>query len=407
MRLILAAALTLAQGMPVTRLAGGVPDQAGATQQPAPPRTAPPALPVTQLDPGAAATTLDSPRRLALSFVEPRPIQEVMRLFVAGTPFSLAVDADITGTFQGELKQLTLREALHAVLDPLGLEFAVQGTILRVTHDRAQTRQFDINLLAVQRGLTRTAGSGSATIVTTAPADDVFAAIADGVRALLSPNGTVHVDRRAGLAQVTDALERLDRVGLYLEALQVRSTRQVRLEARVFEVTPRDAAAIDWPAVREKLGLPRDAPQAGLAVDPAALQAALAAQGDIRVVSAPEVTAMNNEPALVHVGTAGVSSLTMTVVPQIAPDGIVQLSVSHSWEQDGSNGAAYIAEADTVARVTDGSTVMIAGLLRSVQVAVPGRGMGALFGGTAKKTVQAELVVLLRATVVTPVTGSR
>jgi type II secretory pathway component GspD/PulD (secretin) len=168
-------------------------------------------------------------------------------------------------------------------------------------------------------------------------------------------------------------------------------------------VTLKDAGTIDWLAVRDKLGLSRDAPQSGMAADPAALQGALADQGDIRVVSAPSVTALNNEPALVRAWTPGASSLTMTVVPQIAADGVVQLSVSHAWEeQGGPKGTAHGAETDTVARVTDGHTVLIAGLLRPAQVTVPGRGMSALFGGQAKKTVQAELVVLLRATIVAP-----
>src|SRR5947208_4928213 len=94
------------QGMPVTRLAGGALDQGAAPQQPA---QRPPAagMPVTQLDPGFAAATLDSPRRLSLAFAEARPIDEVLRLMIAGTPFSLSIDPDATGTFRGELKQLT------------------------------------------------------------------------------------------------------------------------------------------------------------------------------------------------------------------------------------------------------------------------------------------------------------
>jgi type II secretory pathway component GspD/PulD (secretin) len=233
-------------------------------------------------------------------------------------------------------------------------------------------------------------------------AEDAFAGVGDGVQALLSPSGTLHVDRRAGLVEVTDYPPRLDRVAQYLEALQVRSSRQVRLQARVFEVTLRDAEAIDWRAVRQKLGMPADAPQAGLTADLAALQAALAAQGDIRVLSAPEVTALNNEPALMRAATPGVSALTLTVVPQIAADGIVQLSVSHAWEEQAQGQKdAHVDQADTVTRVMNGSTVLIAGLLRSTPIAVAARGTGSPFDGETRKTVQAELVVLLRATVVT------
>ena len=388
MWVLAAAAWMLFQGMPITRLAGGVPDQAGAGQPAASAPQLPAGLPVTHLETGDSAATLDSPRRLSLSFVESRPFEEVLRLLVAGTPFSLAIDRGVTGTFSGELKQLTLREALRTVLTPIGLQFEVNGSVIHITQAGGELRQFDLNVLDVQRGLTRSAGGGTAALVTSTPAEDVFASIAEGIQALLSPNGRVHIDRRAGLAQVTDAPERLDRVALYLEALQVRRGRQVRLEARVIEVTLRDAPAIDWRAVREKLGLPRDAPQAGLASDPAALQTALAAQGDVRVLSAPDVTAMNNEPALVRAGTPGVSSLTMTVVPQISADGIVQLSLSHAFEeQDAAHAPVRTTETDTVARVTDGNTVMIAGLLRPA---------------VAVSSAHAELVVLLRATVVTP-----
>jgi type II secretory pathway component GspD/PulD (secretin) len=297
---------------------------------------------------------------------------------------------------------LTLREALNTVLAPPGFEFHVAGTVIRVTTHRTDTRQFEVNLLAVERGLTRTAGAAEAAVSTTLSPGNPFAGVAEGVQALLSSEGTVHVDGRAGLVQVTDYPERLDRVGVYLEALQARSTRQVRLQARVVEVTLRDASAIDWGAVRARLGLPRETSAAGLAVDPAALQSALAEQGDVRVLSAPEVTTLNNEPAFLRTGTPGLSALTMTVVPQIGSDGIVQLSVAQAWEeQQAGEKLPHTATADTVTRVTDGSTVLIAGLLRAGQVDAPSPGVSALLGGAAKR-VQTELVLLLRAVIVTP-----
>src|SRR5438128_1812637 len=132
LRLLLAAAVVLAwQEMPVTRLTGSGTGQAvpqpPPARPPSPGRQQLPPLPVTQIDPGAAAATLDSPRRLTLQFAEPRPIDEVLRLLVEGTPFSLAIDPDVSGSFRGELKMLTLREALTTLLTPLGLEFTVEG----------------------------------------------------------------------------------------------------------------------------------------------------------------------------------------------------------------------------------------------------------------------------------------
>ena len=117
--------------------------------------------------------------------------------------------------------------------------------------------------------------------------------------------------------------------------------------------------------MREKLGLPGGPPEAGLAADPLALRNALALQGEIQDLWAPEVTTLNNEPAMVHVSTDGSSSLTMTVLPQISADGIVQLSISHEWgaragdETQGflkSVPMTRVSGSDTVTRVMDGST---------------------------------------------------
>ncbi len=107
---------------------------------------------------------------------------------------------------------------------------------------------------------------------------------------------------------MTDYPERLDRVALYLETLQTRSTREVRLQAEAFEVTLKSGApSIDWRAVRQTLGVSPDAPMAGLAGDANALRAALSAQGGIRTLWSPEVTTINNEPALVRIDTPGVA----------------------------------------------------------------------------------------------------
>lgn len=413
---ILLSAQLWAQDMPVTRLAGGGQPPAG-FQTPAPtPRPAGaqlPPLPVTQIDPRDAAASLDRQNGLSLSFADPMPIADVMRLLVEGTPFSLAIDPDAAGTFRGALKRLTLRESLATLLTPLGLDFDVQGTIIRVMRRRAETRQFDLNLLNVQRGMQRISsnGDGSAVITTTVNADDVFAGISAGVQSLLSQTGRLNIDRRSGLALVSDYPERLERVAAYLETLHTRSARQVHLEAMVFEVTLRDAASIDWRLVREKLGLPGNAPEAGVAADPLALRSALASQGDIQDLWAPEVTTLNNEPAMVHVSTHGSTALTMTVLPQIAADGVVQLNVSHAWEErDGTRKDGFlkstpvmrVTASDSISRVSDGQTVLVAGLARPRDVAVPSTGVKGIFGASQKRKSQVELVVLLKPTIVKP-----
>ena len=140
-----APSMKAAQEMPVVRLSAPSGANRGQTpaQQPAtPPRPAPqpsalPPLPATQVDATPASAALDVRRQVSLTFVEPRPIDEVLRLLLSGTPFSLAIDSDVSGAFRGELRDLTLREALTTLLTPLGLDYIVDGTVLRITRRRA------------------------------------------------------------------------------------------------------------------------------------------------------------------------------------------------------------------------------------------------------------------------------
>jgi hypothetical protein len=363
-----------AQDMPVARPSGIVPGQAGPASAQPPRSNQLPPLVVSQIDP--RETSLDSPRRLTLSFAEPRPIDEVLALLTAGTGFSLSIDADAAGSFRGELKQLTLRESLVAVLAPLGLDIDVRGSLIRVRRRQLETRIFDLDLLNIRRGLSRATGAGDASIATSTPQEDVMGGVEDGIKSLLSERGAVHVDRRAGLVTITDFADRLDRIGLYVETVQQRSGRQVRLRAQAFEVTLSGAPSIDWAAVRARLG----STAAGIAADPTALRAALAQQGTVRLLWAPEVTTINNEPAVIRMATERATVLTLTVVPQISADGIIQMSVSHAWEEQA---------ADSVMRVMDGNTALIAGWIRPVQL-------------TKKLEGRAELVVLLQPTVVKP-----
>ena len=356
-----------------------------------PPRQALPPMPVTQIDDRPRSADLDGPRRVSISFGEPAPISEVLRLLLRDTPFSLALDPDAAGTFVGELKEVSLRQAIEAVLVPRGLEYEVRGTLIRVFARHTDTRLFDLNLLNVHRGWQRTIASSDGTVLASSagqpdPLDD----IQKGIDSMLSPAGRAHVDRRSGLAQVTDYVDRLDRVGLYLEALQIRAARQVRIEGRLLEIRLKDRPSVDWGAVRQKLGLAST--NVGIAArDTASIEDALTAQGELRVLATAYVIAMNNEAAMLRADTPDESSFTLTVVPQVSSDGHVQLSVSPSWSEragavpaDGHDAPAMrVSQADTVARVMDGDTVLLAGLL-----------------GT--QTSHAELVVLLTPTVITP-----
>lgn len=433
-------------GVPVTRIEGGGSVQQPQPLPPPPPTQKPgglPPLPATQLE-DRARVQLDGPATLTMNFPKPLPVKDVLQVLVTGTPLSVIVDPDVTGTFSGELKDVTMRQALDAVLVPLGLDYVVKDNVVRVFARRPATRFFDVNVLNVRRSWQRTVrsvvstqGTPAAAELSSAVQSDALDELMAGVQTLLSPSARMHLDRKAGLLQVTDFVDRLDDVGVYLEAVELRASRQVRIEARVIEVTMSDAAtaSVDWSAVAREEGVQGSSATAGLkAASMKALVDAIAKQGTVRTIAAPHVLAMNNEPALMRVGTQEVSfdaasalsddevgrtspanamfaGLTLTVTPQIAADGIVQLSVSPTYSAKarevkapggGTVPVMTVHEADTVVRMQEGETAIIAGLLQDREQVSKPKGIGALFGAESKQTLKSELIVLLTPRIVTP-----
>jgi MSHA biogenesis protein MshL len=198
----------------------------------------------------------------------------------------------------------------------------------------------------------------------------------------------------------------------------------------------------------------------GLAVqtkDFAALIQFLESQGNVQVLSSPRVAALNNQKAVLKVGTdqffvtnvtgtpvqtsGGVttaiqltptlnsffSGVSLDITPQIDEDGNIFLHihplVSNVVQQDltfnfgGVVGAAdttlplarsSINETDTVVRVQDGNIVALGGLMKldvandrsGIPVLQDLPGVGGLFGNTTRTRTKRELVILLKPTVI-------
>jgi MSHA biogenesis protein MshL len=302
-----------------------------------------PPLPLTQLDDRALSADLDN-RAFSLSFAQPVALPDVLLLLVRGTTLSIVPDPTTNGRFIGELKNVTLRQALGLILQPFGLDFSADGGVIRVFRRELETRLYDASFLAAERVASTSVGESDAAFarVTTTAKTDVFADLAKGIPTLLSEKGTFNVDRKAGLVQVSDTRDRLDRVGVYLDAVHDRVQRQVQIDTRVLEIELNDekATALDWTGLRQTR-------------DPERLMAALNAQGAVRVLANPRVQVLNNEPGVVKTG-----AVTISVTPQISPDGVVTLALTPVVA------APSTLQADMVARVADGDTIVIAGFGR-------------------------------------------
>jgi type II secretory pathway component HofQ len=378
-----------------------------------------PPLPQTELDQGPLAADLDG-RTFSLTFGQPVPISDLLLLLVRGTSLSIVPGPGVTGSFMGELKDVTVRQALTLILPPLGLDYTVQGSFIKVFPREPETRLFDLNFAAASRIGASVVGETGVAAITTSAKGDVFGDLEAAVRGLLSGTGTFSVDRKAGLLQVTDVPERITRVSEYLDTLRDRVHRQVQIDVRVIEVELDEAHAggLDWDALARAGASPRaGSASPGVRVrDVPRLLEALTAQGVVTTLASPRLLALNNEPAVVRgtmerAGQTGrPDGVTLTVTPQIAENGMVTLAVGpvvtlrQTDEDEDSPDVVLVRELDTLARVANGETLVVSGFHRDRDVKERRSG-GAFTGGWfGRSTVvvhkRVELLVLLTPTVV-------
>jgi len=185
----------------------------------------------------------------------------------------------------------------------------------------------------------------------------------------------------------------------------------------------------------------------------AALLSFLETQGDVQVLSSPRIATINNQKAVLKVGTdeffvtglaqntiASVgatttvpqvtlqpffSGIALDVTPQIDKDDNIILHMHPSISQvttvnkqlnlGGSSGqinlplaSSNVSETDSIVRTRDGRVIAIGGLMTESSISnrskVPGlgdvKGVGAAFRQNGSSTIKSELVILLKATVV-------
>ena len=170
------------------------------------------------------------------------------------------------------------------------------------------------------------------------------------------------------------------------------------LDARIVEVELNDTnePGVDWRIIATGLtGAPQPAAPSptrrsltGLRVtDLPRFLALLGEQGKVVTTQNARLITLNNEAAIVRS-----EAVTLTVTPQIAPDGIVMLGLTPMVK------APALAEADTLARVADGETLVISGFARDREVRERAN-LGFRGGWFGRRTVvtrkRVELLILL------------
>ncbi|NKB87574.1 MAG: hypothetical protein GKS06_05085 [Acidobacteria bacterium] len=263
----------------------------------------------------------------------------------------------------------------------------------------------------------------------------------------------LHVNRAAGTIMVRHYTDTLDEIGEYLDSIEKIAQRQVLIEAQIVEVVMHDnfSAGVDWTMAFEDLGLAlgQNVGAGGINVFQAAISrgnfnaviGAFANQGEVNVLSSPSVVTLNNQMALLSVGTQEVFFTTQTVfngqgnlaqtittpgtvtngvilsvTPQVAADGWVTMSVQPAVTnlagfETSPNGDRFprmdVRVSDHVIRVPEGETIFIGGLLEDVisddETKTPLLGdipvLGSLFKRVDRESRKADLIVMITPTI--------
>ena len=392
-------------------------------------------------------------------------VHEILTILSRESKLNIIVDPDVRGEVTVDLREVTLDKALECLLTPLGLEYKREANLIRVSPIKIQTRLFTLNYLSTKRGASgmvsgttgragegdETGGMGSFIKVETSDTAELWKEIEEGLKAISSGKGRLVINKVSGSILAVDLPQNLARMAQFLEIVEGSAQRQVMIQASIIEVTLSDEyqMGLNWAAlnvgdfsVLSQTINPLDKIfQIGISGRGySALLDAMSQQGKIDVLSSPKVSALNNQPAVIKVaredvfweresvsGAEGVLSsstphwitvgILLKVTPQIGSDGLIIMDIHPSitekvGESVSSEGDIApildVRETNTVVRVRDGTTIIIAGLLQKRNIkevtSVPFLGkiplLGAIFRKTTKDEKKTELVIMLTPTVV-------
>lgn len=213
------------------------------------------------------------------------PAQQVFMAIVTGTRYNMLVPQDVGGTITINLKDVTVREALDAIRELYGYEYAVKGNRITVQSNAMQTRIFRINYLASRRqgsselrvisssvGSSNSSASGATSSGSSNPQSgqtptssltsrvrtetdaDFWTSLNTALTAIVgnADGRKVVTNPQSGIVVISALPREIRQVESYLRATQAVVDRQVMLEAKILDVALSQGyqAGINWSAFR-------------------------------------------------------------------------------------------------------------------------------------------------------------
>lgn len=432
---------------------------------------------------------------------------------VDGMGINMLVHPDVKGRISLRLKNVTLKETLQAVQDLYGYQYILTDYGYRILPNTLQHKVFRLNYLNVSRQGTSgmsvasghitssdssssssssdssdsnsssnsssSGGTNTASKIETQASTDFWKQLQGSIKMIVGNKSdrSVIVDAHAGLVMVRALPAELAAVKDFLDKAELSLQKQVIIEAKILEVTLSEGfqSGIQW----DTFGLGVGGTFAASSNDVSGQLTSstvrnsddlegifslnintgdftgviqlLQRQGEVQVLSSPRISTLNNQKAVIKVGTdeffvTEVSTNTTTsttttntspevtltpffsgialdVTPQIGEDNGVILHVHPSVtevverskviEVSGSTfdlplAFSSIRETDSIIRAKSGQVVVIGGLLQdkksNIDASVPWLSripiIGLLFKQTQRSSTKSELVILLQPKIV-------
>ena len=423
---------------------------------------------------------------------------------VDGMGINMLVHPAVKGRISLNLKNVTLTETLKAVRDIYGYQYEKTSYGYRILPKALINKVFHLNYLNVYRqgssgmsvsgggslasansddedGGTSSDSSSNATAskIETQAVTDFWSNLQQTVKMIVGSGGErrVIVDAMAGLIMVRAYPGELASVAEFLNKAELSLQKQVIIEAKILEVTLNEGfqSGIQWDSFGLGVGgtfadssnevsaqltstnIINPDNLAGLfslninTADFTGVIQMLQRQGDVQVLSSPRISTVNNQKAVIKVGTdeffvtevtnnittttntttsvpefgltSFFSGISLDVTPQIGDNNEVILHVHPSVTEvvertkvislgnDTYNlpvAFSSIRETDSIIRAASGQVVVIGGLLQNkksnTQASVPWLSripiLGFLFRQSDRSMTKSELVILLQPTVI-------
>lgn len=335
-------------------------------------------------------------------------ISDVLRALAQQSGLNIVLGDGVEGKISLSFKNIPFRDALEMIIRSRGLMYSTQNNVFWVGKKVDISEEMRMEVLRLNN------------------ADP--AAAAPQVKVFLSPDGSVNSDARTNSLIIRDLPRNIEKAKALLKDIDIQ-TPQVVIEARIVEATSSFSRqlGIQWGPTYTSgksqvtgsqllstssgernfaVNLPAANPTAGLGIilgnisNKLFLDLELTAaetRGELKIISRPRISTLNNKPATIHSGLtfrvklsqaivtgAGTTTTTsgtgleeiktgidLTVTPQISTDGFIMLNINtnksdpdFSHTVDGIPGVTE-KSASTNVMIKDGDTVVIGGLYRS------------------------------------------